>query len=60
MSRADIAPFAGYTQRHAHQSKNKHLKFINHVLRYCKRVKSGMYFKKLVACTTRISYRSRG
>eukprot|EP00975_Prorocentrum_lima_P035398 7433582-Prorocentrum_lima.AAC.1 len=41
MSRADIAPFVGYILRHAHKPKNKHLKFINRVLRYCKRVKTG-------------------
>eukprot|EP00975_Prorocentrum_lima_P010697 2271295-Prorocentrum_lima.AAC.1 len=44
-----MAPFVGYMQRHAHQPKNKHFKFINRVLRYCKRVKTGTYFKKLVA-----------
>eukprot|EP00975_Prorocentrum_lima_P035781 7524753-Prorocentrum_lima.AAC.1 len=49
MSRADIAPFVGYMQRHTHQPKNKHLKFINRVLRYCTRVKAGMYFRKCVA-----------
>eukprot|EP00975_Prorocentrum_lima_P051740 10836592-Prorocentrum_lima.AAC.1 len=36
-------------KRHAHQPKNKHLKFINRVLRYSKRVKTGMHFKKFVA-----------
>eukprot|EP00975_Prorocentrum_lima_P051831 10853978-Prorocentrum_lima.AAC.1 len=36
-------------QRRAHKPKNKHLKFINRVLRYCKRVKAGMYFKKVVS-----------
>eukprot|EP00975_Prorocentrum_lima_P020939 4406670-Prorocentrum_lima.AAC.1 len=49
MRRADRAPFVGYMQRHTHQPKNKHLKFINRVLRYCKRVKTGMCFKRLVA-----------
>eukprot|EP00975_Prorocentrum_lima_P000210 44976-Prorocentrum_lima.AAC.1 len=49
MSRVDIAPFVGFTQRQAHKPKNKHLKFINRVLCYCKRVKTGMYFKELVA-----------
>eukprot|EP00975_Prorocentrum_lima_P071512 12938116-Prorocentrum_lima.AAC.1 len=48
MSRADIAPFVGFSQRHAHQPKNKHLRYINRVSRYCKRVKTGMYFKTLV------------
>eukprot|EP00975_Prorocentrum_lima_P049719 10406845-Prorocentrum_lima.AAC.1 len=36
-------------ERHVHKPKNKHLKFINRVLRYCKGVETGMYFKKLVA-----------
>eukprot|EP00975_Prorocentrum_lima_P045969 9614640-Prorocentrum_lima.AAC.1 len=49
MSRASIAPFVGLMQRQAHKPQNKHLKFINRVFRYCKRVKTGMYFKKLVA-----------
>eukprot|EP00975_Prorocentrum_lima_P050575 10593171-Prorocentrum_lima.AAC.1 len=40
MSRADIAPFFGHLQRHAHKPQNKHLKAINGVLRFCKRVKS--------------------
>eukprot|EP00975_Prorocentrum_lima_P002463 541706-Prorocentrum_lima.AAC.1 len=48
MSRADIAPCVGFMQRQAHKPKNKHLKCINRVLRYCKRVKTGMYFKKCV------------
>eukprot|EP00975_Prorocentrum_lima_P059363 12445525-Prorocentrum_lima.AAC.1 len=49
MSRTYIAPFVGYMQRHAHQPKNKQLKFINRVLRSCKRVRTGMYCKKFVA-----------
>eukprot|EP00975_Prorocentrum_lima_P048650 10178488-Prorocentrum_lima.AAC.1 len=40
MSRADIAPFIGHVQRHAHKPQNKHLKVINRVLRFCKRVKN--------------------
>eukprot|EP00975_Prorocentrum_lima_P020440 4303885-Prorocentrum_lima.AAC.1 len=36
-------------QRQAHTPKNKHLRYINRVLRYCKRVKTGMYSKELVA-----------
>eukprot|EP00975_Prorocentrum_lima_P064621 12898645-Prorocentrum_lima.AAC.1 len=49
MSRADISPFVGFMQRQAHKPKNKHIKYINRVLRYCKHAKIGMYFKKLVA-----------
>eukprot|EP00975_Prorocentrum_lima_P029347 6162852-Prorocentrum_lima.AAC.1 len=49
MSRTDIAPFLGFMQRQAHKPKNAHLRYINCVLRYCKRVKTGMHFKKLVA-----------
>eukprot|EP00975_Prorocentrum_lima_P056694 11891072-Prorocentrum_lima.AAC.1 len=36
-------------QRQAHKPKNKHLKYINRVVRYCERAKTGMYLKKLVA-----------
>eukprot|EP00975_Prorocentrum_lima_P068074 12918620-Prorocentrum_lima.AAC.1 len=36
-------------QRRAHKPKNEHLKFINRVLRYCKRANTGMYFKKCAA-----------
>eukprot|EP00975_Prorocentrum_lima_P026914 5662484-Prorocentrum_lima.AAC.1 len=36
-------------QRQAHKPKNKHLKSIHCALRYCKRVKTGMYFKKFTA-----------
>eukprot|EP00975_Prorocentrum_lima_P057197 11998341-Prorocentrum_lima.AAC.1 len=49
MSWAGIAPFVGFMQRQAHKPNNKHLTYINRVLRYSKRVKTGMYFKKLVA-----------
>eukprot|EP00975_Prorocentrum_lima_P066416 12909075-Prorocentrum_lima.AAC.1 len=47
MSHADIAPFVGFMQRQAHKRKNKHLKFIMCVLRYCKRVKTGMYLENV-------------
>eukprot|EP00975_Prorocentrum_lima_P047075 9842849-Prorocentrum_lima.AAC.1 len=36
-------------QRQANKANNKHLNYINRVLRYCKRAKTGMYFKNLVA-----------
>eukprot|EP00975_Prorocentrum_lima_P024891 5225948-Prorocentrum_lima.AAC.1 len=36
-------------QRQAHEPKNEHLKYINRVPRYCKRVKTGMHFKHLIA-----------
>eukprot|EP00975_Prorocentrum_lima_P015243 3231316-Prorocentrum_lima.AAC.1 len=48
-SRAGIAPFIGHLQRHAHNPQNKHLMVINRVLRFCKRVSAGMFYKKLVA-----------
>eukprot|EP00975_Prorocentrum_lima_P051296 10744913-Prorocentrum_lima.AAC.1 len=43
MSRADIAPFIGHLQRHAHEPQNKHLKVIKRVLRFRKRVKQAFY-----------------
>eukprot|EP00975_Prorocentrum_lima_P035892 7547576-Prorocentrum_lima.AAC.1 len=49
MSRADIAPFDGFMQRQAHKRKNKDLKFINRVLRYCWSIKPGIYFEELVS-----------
>eukprot|EP00975_Prorocentrum_lima_P068926 12923291-Prorocentrum_lima.AAC.1 len=49
MSRSDIARLVGFVQRQAHKPKNRHLKYNNRVLRYCKRVKTGMHFKELVA-----------
>eukprot|EP00975_Prorocentrum_lima_P049365 10327539-Prorocentrum_lima.AAC.1 len=49
MSRADIAPFIGHLQRHAHKPQNKHLKVISRVLRFCKRVNTGMFYRKLFA-----------
>eukprot|EP00975_Prorocentrum_lima_P052122 10917130-Prorocentrum_lima.AAC.1 len=49
MSRADIALFFGHLQRHAHKRHNRYLKIINCVLRNSKRVKTGMFYKKLVA-----------
>eukprot|EP00975_Prorocentrum_lima_P014439 3064071-Prorocentrum_lima.AAC.1 len=49
MSRADIAPFIGHLQRHAHEPHFKHLKVLIGVLRFCKRVNTGLLYKKLVA-----------
>eukprot|EP00975_Prorocentrum_lima_P013393 2841745-Prorocentrum_lima.AAC.1 len=34
-SRADIAPFVDFMQSQAHKPKNKHLNYINRVLRFC-------------------------
>eukprot|EP00975_Prorocentrum_lima_P011781 2506092-Prorocentrum_lima.AAC.1 len=51
MSRADVAPFIGHLQRHAHKPQNTHVQVINRVLRFCKRVNTGMFYKKLVAPT---------
>eukprot|EP00975_Prorocentrum_lima_P029396 6173801-Prorocentrum_lima.AAC.1 len=47
MSRADIAAFVGHLLRHANDPRKRQSKIINRVLRYCKRVKSGKFFKKL-------------
>ena len=47
MTRADIAPFIGYLQRAAQKPQNKHIRMINKVLRYCKRVGTGILFRRL-------------
>ena len=47
-TRADIAPFIGYLQREAHQPTVKLLKDANKVLRYVRRIKSGIVYKKLI------------
>ena len=47
MTRADICPFIGYLQRAAQKPLNRHVKLINRVLRYCRRVPSGILFQKL-------------
>eukprot|EP00975_Prorocentrum_lima_P053577 11241854-Prorocentrum_lima.AAC.1 len=49
MSRADVLPLIGDLQRHAHKPRHEHLKVINCVLRFCKRVNTGMFYKRLVA-----------
>jgi len=48
-TRADIAPFIGYLQRIAKKPNNEHIRMANKVLRYCRRVKTGLYFKKLTS-----------
>ena len=47
MTRADMAPSMGYMQRVAHKPLNKHDNMINTVLRYCKRVSTGILFRYL-------------
>ena len=47
-TRADIAPFIGYLQREAHQPTVLLLKLANKILRYVRRVKSGIVYKKLI------------
>ena len=46
-TRADIAPFVGFLQRNTHDPRIRHLRQINRVLAYCKRVSTGIRFKKL-------------
>ena len=46
-SRADIAPFVGSLQRTSHAPRHKHIHRLNRLLRYCKRVSTGMLFKRL-------------
>ncbi len=46
-TRADIAPFIGNLQRAASKPKERHLRLANRVLRYCRRVPTGLIFKKL-------------
>jgi len=48
-TRADIAPFIGYLQRIAKKPNNGHIRMANKVLRYCRRVKTGLHFKKLMS-----------
>ena len=47
-TRADIAPFIGYLQRVAHEPVIDHVKKANHILRYVRRVKCGLHYRKLV------------
>ncbi len=46
-TRADIAPFIGNLQRAASKPKIRHLRLANRVLRYCRRVPTGLIFRKL-------------
>ena len=46
-TRADIAPFIGYLQREAHKPTIHQVKQANKVLRYVRRVKSGIIYKRL-------------
>ena len=47
MTRADIAAHVGYLQRLARKAQRKHLLIINTVLKYCKRVSTGIKYVKL-------------
>ena len=47
-TRADIAPFIGYLQREAHKPTITLVKLANKILRYARRVKSGIVYRKLV------------
>ncbi len=46
-TRADIALFVGFLQRNTHDPRIRHIININRVLAYCKRVSTGIRFKKL-------------
>ena len=52
MTRADICPFIGYLQRAAQKPLNRHVRLINRVLRYCRRVPSGILFRRLTPPVT--------
>ena len=45
--RADICPFVGYLQRAAQKPLIRHVRLINRVLRYVRRVPSGILFQRL-------------
>ena len=47
-TRADIAPFIGYLQRVAHEPVIDHVKKANHILRYVRRVKCGLCYRRLM------------
>ena len=47
VTRADIAAHVGYLQRLARKAKLRHIHVINAVLKYCKRVSTGIKFVKL-------------
>ena len=46
-TRADICPFVGFLQRAAQKPLIRHVRLINRVLRYVRRVPSGILFQKL-------------
>ena len=46
-TRADICPFVGFLQRAAQQPLVRHVRLLNRVLRYVRRVPSGILFRKL-------------
>jgi len=47
VTRADIAAYIGFLQRLARKPKQRHLRMINKVLQYCKRVSTGIKYTKL-------------
>ena len=47
-TRAYIAPFIGYLQREAHRPTVKLVELANKILRYARRVKSGIVYKRLI------------
>ena len=47
-TRADIAPCIGYLQRVAHEPVIDHVKKASHILRYVRRVKRGLHYRRLL------------
>ena len=51
IERADICPFVGFLQRAAQKPLVRHARIINRVLRYVRRVPSGMLFQTAISST---------
>ena len=47
VTRADIAPYVGFMQRLAGKPKFRHIRMINKVLKYCKRVSAPITYKRI-------------
>jgi len=48
MTRSDISPYVGYMQRLAGKPRKRHLRMISQVLKYVKRVSTGLLYKRLL------------
>jgi len=63
VTRADIAPYAGYMQRLTGKPKFRHIRMIYKVLKYCKRVSAPITYKRLnttprLSCVCDSAYQS--